>query len=78
MTTQEQYFALLAELKREQDAYLRGVARSRYDLDDGAGGRVEVTRDEWRTVTTDRCNQLALACQAEGRPAELVVPPGGV
>lgn len=59
--------ALEAELAAEAADHAAGVART-FDLGDGP-----VTRAEWRTVQTDRLNQLRLACQVAGPQ-----PTGGV
>ena len=74
---QESYFSLLKELTQEEDSFLRGVGRSHYYLDH-MGERLEVTRAEWRTITTDRANQLALNCQVPEQEVTLDVPPGSI
>lgn len=76
-STQEEYFALLKELKQEEDSFLRGTPRASYFLEN-QGERLPVTRDEWRTITTDRVNQLALNCQSPEQEITLDVPPGSV
>ena len=75
--SQESRFKLLQELEQEQAAFVRGTPRAHYYLDH-MGERLEVTRDEWRTITTDRVNQLALNCQEPQEELTLDVPPGSI
>ena len=77
-STLDRYYTLLNELNQERESFLRGTPRASYLLDDGLGNVEAVPRVDWVTVMTDRCNQLALACQLEGQDVQIVVPPGSI